>query len=105
MAHLEIAPGRKDSLCMFLFHTVEFLSLICLVAVLIKSSALMGFFLGAAFHLVLDFVDAKRKKIQKTYSWIEFIIRRQLMKKKGLDPDGAQKEVLNSIQRPSKRPE
>lgn len=77
-------PERKNLITVFPFHTVEFLIIVltgCLIAarhnLTFLSSALFGFFCGALFHITLDIVFIKIKKIPKAWSLIEYAIRKR----------------------------
>ena len=98
---LKVLPGRKDTLSFFIFHSVEFLLLVGLPGILIKSeflsSALMGIFWGALFHIVLDMIYVRKLKIRYAWSLVWFLKKRNLMRKKGIDPDKVYREILDKI--------
>lgn len=107
MALLEVLPNRKDTLSWFMFHSIEFWLAVGTLGVVIKSeflsSLLMGFSCGALFHIVLDMIYVRKKKIRYAWFLIEFLAKRHLMRKKGIDPDKVYREILKEMQQPTKK--
>lgn len=105
--HEKILPNRKDALTFFVFHSFEFLSVLLLVGILIKSELLsavfMGAFWGATLHVAMDMVHNIRHKMFFRKAWFvtEYCIRKWLMMKKGIDPGKVFQEILDSLDKSS----
>lgn len=92
-----VSPERKNLLFVFPFHTIEFLIIVlagCLMAdrhnLIFLSHVLFGFASGALFHIILDIIDIKIRKVPKAWSLIEYAIR----KKKFLNQNKIYQEML-----------
>jgi hypothetical protein len=97
LAQIKSLPGLKNSLSFHLLHSVEFLMLIGATAFLIKSEILTGFFWGVVLHLVLDVIDARIKKIRKSWSLLWYLFKKCQMKKKGVDLDADLKKLFKEV--------
>ena len=86
--HLFDKVHRSDFLAIEIFHTVEFLALLGWASFWIWSW-LQPIFWGAIFHTVVDFVHLCRHGIpfKRVYSFVEYAIRRNRLKRRGLAPD------------------
>lgn len=99
---------KKDILVISAFHTWEFPLFIYLLKVLtgmfgfnLLSTILMSAFWGTAVHLILDAIYNIKLKITprlRTFSVIEYLIRKRLMKeKRGINIEETFDEILDSI--------
>ena len=75
--------------CLSLFHTVECFSLIYLAFLWTGSVFWLAVFYGMAFHLFLDVVALAgcRALFVRAFSLIEYVVRRRIMKARGMNPD------------------
>lgn len=90
---------RPEFLNLSVFHTVEFLSLFYLVALWLDSFMLKAALLGMLLHFFLDFIylvswGAANKR---AYSIIEFLIRKEIMKRNGLHPFTICNEAIDVV--------
>lgn len=99
---------RRDVLIVLPFHTVEFLLVVLATALLIQSAflsaVLMAIFWGALFHLILDAaynIKLKTAPQVRTFSLVEYFIRKRFLKRRGIDIDQTCQKVLDSILNPS----
>jgi hypothetical protein len=70
------------------FHTVEFMVPLFLIANFTGSAALFALLWGFVFHIVLDLVSLYRNGITfaRAHSLPEYFIRKKLLARRGLDP-------------------
>ena len=104
---------KRDILIILVFHTGEFLLATYLLKALVDalgysffSGILMAIFWGALLHMILDIVyNVKTKRLPsiRTLLLIEYLIRKWLMKRKGVDIDKTFQEILKGMQQPSKK--
>ena len=87
---LDTGEMQKRALCFSLFHTVEAFSAVYASAVYSGQSLFMFVFLGMVFHLFLDFLWLTRYNalFMRAFSVVEYWIRRSVLKRRGIDPDG-----------------
>jgi hypothetical protein len=73
---------------MEVFHTVEFLSLIVILALILSSRALWALFFGLIFHIALDLVFLYRHGIfnKRIHSIAGYFLKKRKMARVGLDP-------------------
>jgi hypothetical protein len=90
---------RPDFLAMNLFHTVEWFALVYVAGVWLHQSTLIAAFWGMVFHLSLDLVRLAwcRALFSRALSVVEFVIRRRLLRARGVDPDLVYRETLEAI--------
>ncbi len=69
-------------------HTVEFLFPLYLCAHWTDSLAVKATVFGCLFHMCLDFISLYKKKIffNRTFTVVEYIIRKRLLLRRGLNP-------------------
>lgn len=90
---------RPELLNLSIFHTVEFFLLFYLGARWLGSPMLKAVLWGMIFHVLLDMVYLTRLGFawKRSYSWIEFLIRKEIMKRNGLDPFTVCGEALDIV--------
>ena len=98
---------RGDVLLILIFHTWEFLLFLYLLKVLVDalgfnflSPILLSIFWGTVFHILLDVAYNVKLKIApriRTFSLIEYCVRKRLLRKKGIDVEKTFQEMLDSI--------
>ncbi|MBI2400627.1 MAG: hypothetical protein HYV23_06190 [Deltaproteobacteria bacterium] len=73
-----------------IFHTIEFMAPLFIIARVTDSDALFALFLGFIFHIALDLVSLYRNGIffARTHSFPEYFIRKKMLEARGLDPAG-----------------
>lgn len=99
---------RPEFLNLSIFHTAEFLSLFYLVALWLDSSMLKAALWGMLLHFFLDFIYLVHMGAadKRAYSIIEFLIRKEIMKRNGLHPFTICNEAIDVILQDSpKRPQ
>ncbi len=96
---LESGQMQKGTLCLSLFHTVEAFAAVYVAAKYYEQSFFMFVFFGMMFHLFLDLLAlAKHNAVfMRALSLVEYVIRRRLMKKKGIDPDLFYREAFRAL--------
>lgn len=79
---------RKEFLNVEVFHTAEFLAPLYIASRLLGSAALEAVFWGIIFHVLLDMFYLYRLRIffKRSYSIIEYFIRKHLLERHGLYP-------------------
>lgn len=92
---------RPEFLNLSMFHTVEFSLLFYLGAWWLGSPMLKAVLWGMIFHVLFDGVGLLRLGLarKRAHSWIEFLIRKEIMKRKGLDPFTVCGEALDIVLR------
>jgi hypothetical protein len=99
--HREIfkLSGRPDFLNIEVFHTVEFMSTISAAALFTGSQPLMAAFYGMAFHIILDMIFLARRGMffKRSYTAIEYIIRKRRLGKMGMNPGDVYRSALKSL--------
>lgn len=80
--------SRPEFLNLSVFHTVEFMSAFYLGALWLDSPVLRAVFWGMLLHMFLDFIHITRLGAanKRAHSIIEFLIRKEIMKRNGLHP-------------------
>lgn len=73
---------------MEVFHTVEFLAALFIVATLDPTGVVMAVFAGFVFHCLLDVVFLTREGIltKRAHSLTEYFLRKRAMEARGLSP-------------------
>lgn len=91
--------SRPEFLNLSIFHTAEFLSLFYVFADWLDSPMLKAVLCGMLFHLLLDAVHFARLGIlnKRAHSIIEFFIRKEAMKRRGLHPFTVVNEALDAV--------
>jgi hypothetical protein len=86
----------KNMLGFSLLHTAEVFAGVYLLARYWSFTFFITIFYGMLFHLFLDMIWLIKNKVFfiRAYSIIEYWIRKNLMRKRGLNPDGFYKEVF-----------
>lgn len=105
-----LSPDRlrkKDVLVISMFHTWEFPLFIYLLKVLtgmfefnLLSTILMSAFWGTTVHLILDVIYNIKLKTTprlRTFSVIEYLIRKRMMKERGINIEETFDKILDSI--------
>lgn len=87
---------RPEFLNIELFHTVEFLGPLLIIAIWTDSGPLLALWLGCIFHCVLDiiYLAANRVLPIRAHSFTEYFIRKRLLAKKGLRPGDLYQEAV-----------
>jgi hypothetical protein len=91
--------GRPNFLVVNLLHTLEFLTIVYLMALFLSSLGLTITILGLLFHLLLDTISLARHRatFKRAFSIVEYLVRRNRMMRRGLYPQEVYEEVLGSI--------
>lgn len=86
---LDTGEMQKRALCFSLFHTAEVFLAVYVTATHYGQSLLMFVFFGMVFHLFLDLLFLTRYKalFMRALSIVEYMIRKRIMKRRGIDPD------------------
>lgn len=89
--------SKPEFLNMSYFHTIEFLSLFYVLAAWLDAPMLKAAFWGMLFHVLLDAINLLYLGVIRirAHSIIEFLIRKEIMKRNGLDPSTVFNEALN----------
>ncbi len=79
---------RPDFLNLEVFHTLEFLSLILALALILRSGAMRAVFFGLCFHIALDVIFLMRHGVlrKRVHSIAGYFIKKRSMARRGLDP-------------------
>ena len=87
----------KSYLGFSLLHTAEVFIAVYLLAWRWNHIFFITIFWGMVFHLILDIIWLAHKKrfFIRAYSVIEYFIRKRLLIRRGLDPDGFYKEIFD----------
>lgn len=87
---------NKNFLGFSLLHTAEVFALVYLLAQYWSYVFFITIFWGMVFHIFLDMIWLAKNKLffARAYSIVEYWIRKKLMIKSGLNPDGFYKEVF-----------
>lgn len=90
---------RPGFLNLSIFHTAEFLSLFYLVALWLDSFMLKAALWGMLLHFFLDFICLVNMGAtnKRAYSIIEFLIRKEIMKRHGLHPFTICNEAIDVV--------
>lgn len=90
---------RPELLALNLFHTVEWFLLVYLIGRWSGGSLVMAALWGMVFHLGLDVARLAwhRAVLKRALSVVEYWIRRQRLRERGLDPDEVYREALMEI--------
>lgn len=94
--------GRRDFLGFNVFHTVEWLAVVWMLAEGLGSGMLFAVLWGMVFHLGLDLarLATHRATFQRALSVVEYRIRRRRLARRGDDPDRVYDEALAAIGAP-----
>jgi membrane protein implicated in regulation of membrane protease activity len=86
-------------LALNLFHTLEWFAVVSFGAAWLGWSALGAVLAGMVFHLFLDVVRLAqfRAAFARAFSVVEYVIRRRLLERRGLDPDKVYEQTLAEI--------
>lgn len=78
-----------------IFHTIEFMAPLFIIAHLTDSDALFALFFGFVFHIALDLVSLYRNGIffARAHSFPEYFLRKKMLEAKGYDPAGLYTEA------------
>lgn len=78
-----------------IFHTVEFVLPLFVVAHWTASAMLFAACLGLVFHMALDLLSLYKNGIffARAHSLPEYFIRKTMLQRRGLDPDGLYREA------------
>ncbi|MFQ5441524.1 MAG: hypothetical protein ACE5EB_02235 [Thermodesulfobacteriota bacterium] len=81
------------------FHTVEFMAPLYLIAMALGSAALKAVFWGAMLHILLDMVFLLRHKIffKRSHSIVGYFISKKGLKRRGYDPGGVYISAVESV--------
>ncbi|GMR05354.1 MAG: hypothetical protein BMS9Abin24_162 [Thermodesulfobacteriota bacterium] len=79
-----------------LFHTIEFISLLCLLSWWTGSVAFLAITLGFIFHIALDLTALTLAGVPfiRAHSVTEYFIRKRLLARRGLDPAELYREAV-----------
>jgi hypothetical protein len=79
---------RPDFINVEIFHTVEFVAPLYAISRVLGSVALEAVFWGILLHLTLDmlYLFGAGAFFKRSYSIIEYLIRRRLLERRGLHP-------------------
>lgn len=85
-----------DFLNMEVFHTVEFLSIILAIAIIMRSGALTVLFFGLIFHIILDLIFLIRHGIlnKRVHSIVGYFLKKRSMARLGLSPARLYREAV-----------
>jgi len=88
-----------EFLSLEVFHTIEFMAPLYLIATALGSGALKAVFWGAMMHIILDMIFLLRHKIfsRRSHSIIGYFITRGALKRQGYDPDGVYISAVESV--------
>ncbi len=80
--------ARPEFLNMEVFHTVEFLAPLLLLAIVLGSGMLLALFFGFIFHVVLDIIYLTHHGIpeKRVHTILGYFRKKGLMAERGLDP-------------------
>lgn len=80
------------------FHTIEFMLPLFIIAHWTASAALFAVFMGFLFHIVLDLVSLYMNGILlvRAHSFPEYFIRKKMLEGRGLDPAGLYMEAART---------
>ncbi|MDP2689876.1 MAG: hypothetical protein Q8P48_07160 [Deltaproteobacteria bacterium] len=81
------------------FHTIEFMAPLCLLAWRTGSGALMAASLGFAFHIVLDAASLALAGVPfiRAHSFVEYFLRKRALGRQGLNPAELCREAVRLI--------
>lgn len=104
---MDTGEMQKRALCFSLFHTVEVFSAVYASAIYSGQSFFMFVFLGMVFHLFLDLIWLARFNalFMRAFSIIEFVIRRRVLRHRGMDPDAFYLEGCRELGIPTRSDE
>ncbi len=87
---------RPGLLGLSIFHTAEAIGGIYLISLWLNSNIVKAVFWGMVFHMVLDilFLFRMGALFCRAFSFLEYVIRKKIMIKKGLSPDAIFEEAL-----------
>jgi hypothetical protein len=90
---------RPEFLNLSIFHTIEFLSLVYILTIWLGSLMLKMVLWGMLFHMLLDTIHLSKLGVasKRAYSIIEFLIRKEAMKRRGLHPFTVVGEALDVV--------
>ncbi len=79
---------RPEFLNLSIFHTVEFMAPLYVVAAYTGSAAIEAVFWGALTHIALDVIYLLRCRglLKRAHSVIEYLVRRRLLVNRGFEP-------------------
>lgn len=95
---------RKDFIDMQILHTAEFFIATYLAAAILEGTfwgpILQAIFWGMVFHIAVDILFFIRIGVvfKRAFSLTDYLIRKKLMIKRGVDPDEIFKEALENTQ-------
>jgi hypothetical protein len=94
--------NEKNFYAISLLHTAEVFLLVYILARFWSYNFFITVFWGMVFHLFLDMVNLvyKKKFFIRAYSVIEYLIRKPLLFKKGVDPDAFCREMFAKSKEP-----
>ncbi len=89
---------RPEFLNVEIFHTVEFLGPLYLLSRYTGSLLIDAVLMGFLFHVALDMIYMYRKNafFKRSYSIVEYYIRKRLLTRRGLDPAGLMRSTARS---------
>ncbi len=92
--------GRPDFLNLSVLHTIEFLLPMILLALWMEWVWLQVIFFGFVFHIILDMIFLYKHKIffLRSYSVIEYYIRRNRLLKAGMHPRNVYDDALRLME-------
>ncbi len=98
---LERYWNKPGFLSIEIFHTVEFLTCVFILSIVTGSEVVTVIFLGLVFHVLLDTVYLYRRGALfiRSYSMLEYLIRRHTLMKKGLHPVRILMDVARDVSR------
>lgn len=78
-----------------IFHTIEFIVPLFLIAHYTGSATLFAVCLGFVYHIVLDLVSLYKNGIffARTHSFPEYFLRKKKLESRGLDPAGLYRQA------------
>jgi len=93
-----IAKGRPF-LGLNVFHTAEAMAAVCLLGALTGHLFFLGVLGGMLFHMALDVVHLYRTGLlfKRAYSIVEYLVRWNLMERRGLKPEAPYRLALAAI--------
>lgn len=101
---LESGQMQQQALCLSLFHTVEVFAAVYAAAKYYEQSFFMFVFFGMVFHLFLDLLAMAQYNavFVRALSLAEYMIRRALMKRRGINPDLFYREAFHALGIPTR---